>query len=136
MSGIQSARSGTMPGTVNKSQVWSTVGMWAWLLHRITGIGLAFYIVLHIILMSTAILKGPQAFDSLLVTLMGNPVFLVLDILLAGAVLYHALNGIRLLLFDFGIGFGRQKEIFWGLMGLGAVVFIGILIRVIPEFTK
>jgi succinate dehydrogenase / fumarate reductase cytochrome b subunit len=105
-----------MPEYANKSQVWSTVGMWAWLLHRITGIAIACFIVLHIILISTGIFRGPEAFNAELALLLGNPFFLVLDFLLTGAVLYHALNGIRLLLFDFGIGYGRQKEIFWSFM--------------------
>ncbi|MEM3509475.1 MAG: succinate dehydrogenase, cytochrome b556 subunit [Candidatus Micrarchaeaceae archaeon] len=120
----------------NRKQVWSAVGMWAWFLHRLTGIGLVFYISLHVILMSAAILEGHIYFNHLLTLLMTDPVFLVLDAILAGAVIYHALNGIRLILFDLGIGFGRQKEIFWSLMIPGALIYIVILVRIIPEFAK
>lgn len=127
MSNVQSVRS----HYINKSQVWSTVGMWAWLLHRITGICLVFCMLLYMGLHTVLILGGSAAFDYTLKLLMGNPVFLVLDYLLAGAVLYHVLNGIRLILFDFGIGYGRQKMIFWALMGIGVVIYIVIIIRVL-----
>ncbi len=127
MSTVQPVRS----QHTNKAQVWSTVGMWAWLLHRITGICLAFCMVLYMGLHTTLILGSSTAFDYTLKLLMGNPVFIMLDFLLAGAVLYHVLNGIRLILFDFGVGYGRQKQIFWALMGFGAVIYIVILVRVL-----
>ena len=33
-----------------KTQVWTTIGMWAWILHRLTGLGLVLYIFIHIVL--------------------------------------------------------------------------------------
>jgi succinate dehydrogenase / fumarate reductase cytochrome b subunit len=117
----------------NRSQVWDTVGMWAWLFHRITGLALVFYIILHIVLMGTSLLRGPETFNSVLGFLMGSTLFLILDLLLAAAVLYHGLNGIRILLFDIGIGFKRQKEIFWVLMAAGLVIYLFLLWRVLPE---
>jgi len=118
---------------VNRSQVWNAVGMWAWLLHRITGLALVFYILLHILLMGTFLLQGRSAFDALLSLLMGNPFFLGLDLLLTAAVLYHGANGIRLLLFDLGVGFNRQKEIFWTFMALAALVYAAVLWVMVPE---
>lgn len=111
----------------NKSQVWSTVGMWAWLLHRITGICLVFCMVLYMGLHTTLILGGSAAYYYTLKILVGNPLFRMLDYLLAAAVLYHVLNGIRLILFDFGVGYGRQKQIFWAFMVIGVVIYFGIL---------
>lgn len=106
------------------SQVWSAVGMWAWMLHRITGIGLVVYLLLHTALMSTSLISGAQSFNATLITLMTNPVLHYMELLLVGAVIYHGLNGIRLLLFDIGIGFSRQKEIFYAVMALGAIMWI------------
>ncbi len=113
-------------GYGHRSQVWSTVGMWAWLIHRVTGLGLAFYLFLHITLMSTSLLRGENAFDATLSVLMGKPVFELLDTLLLAAVLYHCLNGIRILLFDMGIGVGvaTQKVFFWVSMGISAVLWL------------
>lgn len=109
-----------------KTQVWTTVGMWAWILHRLTGLGLALYIFIHIVLMSTSILRGQQGFDAMLSYLMGHPVFQLLETLLLGAALYHGFNGIRILLFDLGVGIGvgRQKVLFWVFMTIAAVLWV------------
>jgi len=108
-----------------RSQMWDATGMWAWILHRITGLGLVFYILLHTILMGASLLSGKDGFDATLSVLMTRPVFELLDILLVGAVLYHGLNGIRILLFDIGIGVSihAQRNIFWIFMGAGAIVW-------------
>lgn len=90
---------------IYRGQVWSVVGTWAWLLHRITGFYLLFYILqFHAILISTLLFRGEEAFDAMLALLMFHPVFKVLNALLLAAVYYHILNGIRLLLHDMGIG--------------------------------
>ena len=109
----------------HRSQMWDATGMWAWILHRITGLGLVFYILLHTILMGVALLSGKEGFDATLSLLMGNPVFELLDIMLLGAVLYHGFNGIRILLFDVGIGISvsRQKIIFRVFMGVAAILW-------------
>jgi len=108
-----------------RSQMWDATGMWAWILHRITGLGLVFYIILHTILMAGSLLSGKEDFDSTLSVLMGHPVFEFLDILLLGTVFYHGLNGIRILLFDIGIGVRvrTQKNLFWIFMGVGAILW-------------
>ena len=109
----------------HRSQMWDATGMWAWILHRITGLGLVFYILLHTILMGVSLLSGKEGFDATLSVLMGNPVFELLDALLLGAVLYHGFNGIRILLFDVGIGISvsRQKIIFRVFMGVAAILW-------------
>jgi len=100
--------------------------MWAWLLHRITGLGMVFYIFLHTVLMSSALLGGQKRFDSTLSVLMGNHVFEMLDTLLLAAVLYHAFNGIRILLFDMGLGVAKssQKVLFWIFMAIAAFLWL------------
>lgn len=109
-----------------KTQVWTTIGMWAWILHRLTGLGLVLYIFIHIVLMSSSLLRGQQAFDAMLSYLMGHPVFQVLETLLLGAALYHGFNGIRILLFDLGLGIGvrRQKLLFWIFMIIAAILWV------------
>lgn len=90
---------------VYRGQVWSTVGMWAWLLHRITGFCLLFYILqFHAILVITLLLRGEEAFNAMLAMLMYHPIFKVLNALMLAAVCYHIVNGARLLLHDIGIG--------------------------------
>jgi len=57
---------------------------------------------------------------------------IALELLLIAAVLYHLLNGLRLLLFDLGIGMRRQKPLFWGLMVTGLVVMVFAVDQLLP----
>jgi len=106
--------------------MWDATGMWAWVLHRVTGLGLVFYILLHIILMGASLLSGRDGFNAALNLLMTHFAFELLDTLLLGAVLYHGLNGIRILLFDMGVGVSveAQRNMFRALMGAGFLIWI------------
>ncbi len=94
------------------------VGMWAFVLHRLTGVVLTLYLLAHMIVISTAAVSGTLSFDNVMETL-HEPWVIALELLLIAAVVYHLMNGVRLLLFDIGIGIRRQKGIFWVLMLVG-----------------
>lgn len=95
-------------------------GWWAWFLQRLTGVALVGYLFLHILVIST-VQAGEDAFDNVLIVLQ-KPFFVVLDLFLIAAVLYHALNGVRVLLFDLGIGLKQQAGLFWVCMGLTTIL--------------
>lgn len=97
-------------------------GLWAWLLHRITGLAIILYLLLHIGVISS-VLWGGGSFDQLMATLK-RPWFAVGELLLVTAVMYHGLNGTRIILFDLGIGVKRQKAMFWGAFLLAAAGFV------------
>ena len=85
-----------------------------------TGVALVVYLFLHIAVISTA-RAGADTFDAVLIILQ-KPVFVVLDLFLIAAVLYHALNGVRVLLFDAGIAIRQQALLFWVCMLLTVAV--------------
>ncbi len=91
-------------------------GWWAWLLQRVTGVALVGYLFLHIGVISTAI-AGESTFDDTMVFLQ-TPVFVVLDLLLLAAVVYHAANGVRVILLDLGIGIRAQATAWWTVVAL------------------
>jgi len=66
--------------------------------HRISGIAVWAFVVLHVI---DIYLAGgdPRAYDDLL-QFYASPVGRVMEILLGAALLYHALNGMRILIID------------------------------------
>jgi succinate dehydrogenase / fumarate reductase cytochrome b subunit len=97
------------------------VGFWAWLLHRITGLAIIFYLLLHIVVISS-VLWGTGSFEQVMATLK-RPWFAVGELLLVTAVIYHGLNGCRIILFDLGIGIKQQKALFWGAFVLAAAGF-------------
>jgi len=96
-------------------------GMLAWALFRITGLALVGYLSMHLLVISN--LHNPAKFNQTM-GILGSWQFRLLEIGLFGAVLYHALNGVRVVMVDF-FGFaGRQARLFWVLMAVGAVLFV------------
>jgi succinate dehydrogenase / fumarate reductase cytochrome b subunit len=98
------------------------VGSFAWLLHRITGLFLAVYLFIHIWVVRT-VSHGPDGFNKMM-SAVQTPIFLLFEVGLLGTVLYHTLNGVRLLLIDAGWGVRYQKGLFFVLAGLGAFIFV------------
>lgn len=75
------------------------VGQWAWLLHRVSGIAVAFFLFVHIL--DTALVGfGPNVYN-VVIRLYERPAIRVLEVLLVAAVLYHGGNGVRLIAIDF-----------------------------------
>jgi len=103
-------------------------GTAAWLLQRLSGIFLTIYLITHIIVIGTSV-RGEDSFDDLLSTFDKAP-FLVLDAGLLGIVAFHAVNGLRLILFDFAIGLRYQKVLFWTAFVVAVGMFVGSLVAV------
>jgi succinate dehydrogenase / fumarate reductase cytochrome b subunit len=104
--------------------LWKATGMWAWLLFRISGLVLVFYLGAHIIIISMGqIGTNGDTFDSLM-KMFDSSIAVILDLFLVAAVLYHALNGVRIVLMDFGLGIKRHKIIFWACMALAAICLV------------
>jgi succinate dehydrogenase / fumarate reductase cytochrome b subunit len=93
-------------------------GTWAFILNRITALGLTLYLVMHLGMLGK-LTQGAQAYDSF-IALAKQPLIQLGELLVIAAGLIHGLNGIRIALTSFGIGVSRQKTIFWWLMGLAA----------------
>jgi succinate dehydrogenase / fumarate reductase cytochrome b subunit len=98
------------------------LGMWAYVLNRITAIGLVVYLYLHLIVLST-LSRGPGGWDAF-VSLARTPAFLMLDVILLAGILIHGLNGLRVALTGFDVGVKKQKALFSALMLL-AIVALG-----------
>ncbi len=98
-------------GASREEQVRTRIGWWAWLLQRITGVLLVAYLFLHIAMISTS-QAGEDTFNDVL-AFVQHPIFMALNLVLIAIVLYHAFNGVRVVLFDLGIGIKRQAELFW-----------------------
>lgn len=99
------------------------LGGWAFILNRVTGLGVLFYLYLHLLVLSQLAI-GPGAWDSLLKNWFLNPVFLVLDVVLLAGLLIHGLNGIRVSLVGFGLVVSRQKALLGAFGTIGAIVLL------------
>lgn len=98
-------------------------GMWTWVLHRITGVSVFFFLLVHVL--DTALVRvSPQAYD-LVIASYKTPIVNLLEVGLVGAVLYHALNGLRVILVDFWAKGPRyQRQMTWAI----AIVWIVLML--------
>lgn len=74
-------------------------GMWTWILHRATGLGILAFLLIHVV-DTAAVIYWPDFYDASL-ELYRHPVFRVAEVGIFFAVLYHALNGLRIIIQDF-----------------------------------
>lgn len=98
------------------------LGVWAWFFQRVTGVALVFYVGLHIFVIHFASTGGRMRFDEVMARL-ESPFFISLDLILLAVVLYHGLNGLRIVLLDFGVGVKHQAALFWVLGAIGVILF-------------
>jgi len=79
-----------------------------YLAHRLSGLGLIAYMVLHIVETANR-LRGEEAWAGLM-GLFASPPFKVIEYLLFVMAVFHAMNGIRLMLIEFGFFIGKPKD--------------------------
>lgn len=111
--------------------LWKGIGMWAWMLFRLSGLILAAYLFVHIWVISQGRVGGPDSLDSLF-EFFDHPFLVFLDFMLVAAVLFHALNGVRVILMDLGVGIRRHKAVFWICMAVAAGVLWLFAYKAIP----
>ena len=103
-------------------------GMWSWVLHRITGVAIFFFLLVHIL--DTALVRvSPEAYNAVIGTYK-NPVMGLGELGLVGAIAYHAFNGLRVILVDFWrFAAKHQKALFWIVLALWVVLMLGFAPR-------
>ena len=109
----------TMPaGTLYRGKV----GMWSWVLHRITGVAIFFFLLVHVL--DTALVRvSPEAYN-VVIAAYQTPLIGVAELGLVAAILYHGFNGIRIALIDFwSKGAKYQNVMFWVVVGAAFVLF-------------
>lgn len=103
------------------------LGYWAFILNRLSGLGLTLYLFLHLIMLGQ-LAKGPEAYDGF-IALVRSPLFLAGELLVVAAAFIHGLNGIRIGITSFGYAEGKQKQLFTGLMMVAFVSIVYFAIR-------
>jgi len=95
-------------------------GMWSFALQRVTGLGIVFYLLMHIVVMGS-VTGGPEGFDASLGRVQSPVIFFKpLEFVLMLVLLAHALNGIRITVLDFR-GLSRHNRVSVAIM---AAVFV------------
>jgi succinate dehydrogenase / fumarate reductase cytochrome b subunit len=103
-------------------------GMWSWVLHRITGVAIFFFLLVHIL--DTSLVRlSPQAYNAV-IDQYKTPIMGLGEAGLVAAIGFHALNGLRIILIDFwSVGTKHQRLMFWIVVGLWVVLMAGFLPR-------
>ncbi len=98
-------------------------GMWTWVVHRITGVAVFFFLLVHVL--DTALVRvSPITYDATIATYK-TPIVNLLEVGLVGAVLYHALNGLRIILVDFwSKGPRLQRQMTWAIGAIWVLVML------------
>lgn len=101
-------------------------GMWSWVAHRISGVGIFFFLLVHTL--DTAMVRvDPEAYNAVMATYK-NPIMGLGEAGLVAGIVYHAFNGVRIILIDFwSKGAKYQKALFWGVIIAWAVVMVPFL---------
>ena len=103
-------------------------GMWSWVLHRITGVAIFFFLLVHVL--DTALIRvSPEAYNAVMSTYK-NPIMGLGETALVAAIAFHALNGLRIILVDYwSKGTKYQRVLFWIVIVLWVVVMLGFTPR-------
>jgi succinate dehydrogenase hydrophobic anchor subunit len=112
---------------------WGVVGsgFWAWLLQRVTAIGLVVLLPIHIVInhlvniskVESGALPGLVVFSNV-AERFETPAYWVVDVLLLSFALYHGLNGVRNVAMDYGLRGAGEKVVTGALSLLGVAAFV------------
>ena len=98
-------------------------GMWSWILHRGSGLAVLGFLFLHV-LDTSMVMFGPRAYNTM-ARLYESAFFRPLEVVLMFLVIYHAFNGLRVILVDFwSRGARYEKLLNKAVMGITLILFL------------
>lgn len=104
-------------------------GTWAYILHRLSGLALTGYILIHIYLVSGLHDKAAWGNE---MEIFRNPLLKLLEWCLFSVVVFHALNGVRIFIIDYFDGARYQKQLFTWVLVLSVLLFLGMGAIMLP----
>lgn len=105
-----------------------TEGMWSWVLHRITGVAIFFFLLVHVL--DTALIRvSPEAYN-VVIGAYKTPIMGIGEVALVGAIVFHALNGLRIILIDYwSKGPKYHRAMFYWVLATWVVLMLGFTPR-------
>jgi len=105
-------------------------GMWSWVAHRVTGVLIFFFLFAHVL--DTALVRvSPDSYNRIMDTYK-TPLVNLMEVGLVGAVLFHALNGLRVMAIDFWEkGTRYQKQMTWAVLAVFVAVMVPATYRMV-----
>jgi succinate dehydrogenase cytochrome b subunit len=109
--------------------------MWSWVAHRVTGVLIFFFLFVHVL--DTALVRvSPEDYDKVVATYK-TPIVALLEYGLVAAILFHALNGLRVIAVDFwSKGARYQKQMLWSVVAVWVVLMAGAVYPVLGHAAR
>ena len=109
-------------------------GMWTWLLHRATGLGILAFLVIHVA-DTAVVIYWPDFYDHTL-DIYRSTLCRFAELLIFFSVLYHGLNGLRIIIQDlWPIAMLHQRRLAWVVVGLSGLLIVPVAwIMLAPVF--
>lgn len=98
------------------------IGQWSWVLHRLSGLGVVLFLVLHVVDTSWAVF-WPELYEEAIASYQ-SPLFTIGEFGLVAAVVYHAFNGLRIVFFDYKPHLWRHQERAAKIVGLATLIVL------------
>ncbi len=95
------------PGSARGTVYRGRSGQWAFVTHRITGFLVFFFLLLHIV--DVALVARPNLYDEVH-ELYGNVLLRLFEVGLLFGLVFHSLNGLRVVMIDFFPGSIRNEK--------------------------
>ena len=102
--------------------MYKTTGFISFVLRRLTGVVLVLYLFTHMWVIGSAT-SGAETFNARL-NLVQTPFFKVAEVALLAAVIYHALDGIRLLIVHYFDVTEYRKSMFYAAFVVAAILTV------------
>ena len=113
------------------------LGMYAWLIQRLSGLYLVFFLLTHITAIAQANIGITTGFQAQIFDVLRNPFYFggpstaIFDVIALGIIAFHGLNGIRIVFLDLGFGIRKHRLTFWVTMLIAIaiaayVIFLGL----------
>jgi succinate dehydrogenase / fumarate reductase cytochrome b subunit len=99
-------------------------GSKAWIFHRISGVALIAYLFMHIYSLSS-LAQGRKAFNTFMEHY-SSAFFMVLEWFLFAVVLFHSLNGVRIVLVDWADGARYHKQLYRYTVVIAFILFFAM----------
>lgn len=106
-------------------------GSWAFILNRLSALGLTFYLGLHLVVLHK-LGQGAQAYNDF-VAFSKTPWIKICEVILITAVLFHGLNGLRLTVHAFNLGIRQQKKLLAMIVTVTILLSAAFAIRLFAE---
>ncbi|UBV41694.1 succinate dehydrogenase, cytochrome b556 subunit [Deinococcus taeanensis] len=107
-------------------------GQWAFLLHRLSGLAILAYLLLHVFSIGSFIF-GERFYMTIHERYDLWPFRVGLLFVVAGVV-YHSFNGLRIIVMDFtGAGVAYQRQMWYVVLLLSVLAFVGSAVSLYPR---